>query len=441
VRKFISASCVVVTLCLASARGQNNGGSTGGANANDQPVSRQEFDQLKKDNADLKQEVTDLKKQQADQATNSQQDADDFEKELKGLEAKVGSAMPGLESVVIAGDANFGFQAIHGQKSTFFADLSPLILWQPPDSHFLFEAAFDLSIGGADVSSESTSVSLNLANLSYDICDFCTIGGGLFTVPFGQYHNHFDPPWINKFPDDPLAFGDDALGPTAEVGFFAKGAIPAGTTKWTYDLYVVNGPNLITIDPAAAGQLKFDDFTDLNNNKAVGGRIGFLPIPEMEMGYSIEGGQVAPSGFPSTDALIQAVDLSYKPTVHAISGTLDFRTEWIWQHVGSATYDPTGLLGFGPATYGSNSNGGYVQLLYRPTEVNNKILRNFEFGFRYDYISIPLSTPGGQLEHRYTFGVDYWFTPYIVVKTAYEVDDRQVGENANAFLLQVGVGL
>jgi hypothetical protein len=94
-------------------------------------------------------------------------------------------------------------------------------------------------------------------------------GGGLFTVPFGQYHNHFDPPWIDKFPNDPLAF--DAIAPVSEVGFFAKGAIPSGTTRWTYDVYATNGPNLIASDPSAAGQLNFDDFTDLNNNKAAGG--------------------------------------------------------------------------------------------------------------------------------------------------------------------------
>ena len=273
---------------------QNSDGGRSGRDLNadgTQPVSRQEFEQVKKDNADLKQEVADLKKAQADQTSNAQQDSDDFEKELKAIEKKVNSALPGMENVVIAGDANIGFQTVRGNNSTFFADLSPLILWQFPDPRFLFESAFDLGIGGADVSSETTTVTLNLADLSYDICDYCTIGGGLFEVPFGQFHNHFDPPWINKFPDDPLAF--DALAPTSEVGFFVKGAIPEGTTKWTYDLYVVNGPNLVTTDSAAAGSLSFTDFTSLKNNKGVGGRIGFLPIPGMEIGYSIEGAQVA----------------------------------------------------------------------------------------------------------------------------------------------------
>jgi len=104
--------------------------------------------------------------------------------------------------------------------------MSPLILWQPTDSHILIESAFDLGIGGADINSETTTVTLNLADISYDVCDYCTVGAGLFAVPFGQFHNHFDPPWVNKFADDPLAF--DAIAPVSEVGAFMKGVIPSG---------------------------------------------------------------------------------------------------------------------------------------------------------------------------------------------------------------------
>ena len=324
-------------------------------------------------------------------------------------------------------------------NSTFFADVSPLILWQPPDSHLLVEAAFDLGIGGSDVSSETTTVTLGLADISYDVCDYLTIGGGLFTVPFGQYHNHFDPPWVNKFPDDPLAF--DAIAPGAEVGFFARGAIPSGTTRWTYDVYVANGPNLITQDPAAAGQLNFDDFTDLNNNKAVGGRIGFLPFPDMEMGYSLQFSQPSPSGFHEVNAVMQAADFHYKPLVKSLGGQFDFAGEWIWAKVGSATYDANGSLGFGPLTFGSYSQGGYFSLGYRPTEIDDKILRNVELLVRYDSLQSPINAPGGEHESRLTLGVDYWLTSYCVIKAAYEIDTKKVGQDQNAFIFQVGYGL
>ena len=103
----------------------------------------------------------------------------------------------------------------------------------------------------------------------------------------------------------------------SEVGFYAKGAIPSGTTKWTYDIYATNGPNLITSDPGAAGQLNFNDYTDLNNGKAYGGRIGF----DARSGYGnglfgsilrTESGQLG-----KVHAFLQAVDFHHKPTVKA----------------------------------------------------------------------------------------------------------------------------
>jgi hypothetical protein len=119
---------------------------------------RQEFEQLKKENAETKQELADLKKQQADQASSADQDAQDYDKQLKTIQDALQHSHNGLEGFVLAGDANIGFETQRGTPSTFFADISPLILWQPPDSHFLVETAFDLGIGGADINSETTTV-------------------------------------------------------------------------------------------------------------------------------------------------------------------------------------------------------------------------------------------------------------------------------------------
>ncbi|MGD0540446.1 MAG: hypothetical protein ABSB33_02900 [Tepidisphaeraceae bacterium] len=437
-RRILFGTIVVGLFLLSPARGQDRSNNPP-PTTQPQTVSRQEFQQLQKDNAEMKQELADVKKAQADQAAAADQDAQDNDKQMKAVQDQVNKIHPGLESFVLAGDAAFGFQTQRGTDSTFFADVSPLILWQPVDSHILIESAFDLGIGGADINSETSTLSVNLADISYEVCDYFIIGAGLFAVPFGQYHNHFDPPWINKFPDDPLAF--DAIAPISEVGAFAKGVIPSGTTRWTYDLYVANGPNLITDDPNAAGQLNFNDYTDLNNNKAIGGRLGFLPFPDMEMGYSLQYSKPNPDGFSNVYAFMQAADFHYKPLIKAISGQLDFSGEWIWSNVSPTTYDPTGILNFGPITFGSFSQGGYFSLCYRPTELNNKILRNVELCSRYDSLDTPLSAPGGEHESRWTLGIDYWVTSYCVVKTAYEIDQKKVGENQNAFILQVGIGL
>jgi hypothetical protein len=440
----------------------------------DSPPTRQEYNQMKQDTAELREEVMELRKElQEERAARAQtaapstqpvasattpaegaakpstnndfathDDTDALEEEIKAIKNGLDDNRGGLSNFHIAGDGEVGFTAAKGNKSTFDAAIAPLVLWQP-NPRILIEAAADIGISTDDQGNSSTSFDLTLANINFLLNDYMNVGGGLFIVPFGVYHRHFDPPWINKFPDDPLPFGDGGIAPGEEVGAFVDGVVPLNrNSKLTYDIYLTNGPNLITNDPEAAGQLNFDDFTDLNNNKAVGGRIGFLPLPNIEMGYSIMAAQVNQEDFhQKTDAVLQAVDLNWRQDVDFLKGAIDFRTEWVWSQVDKATYDPDGSQGFGPISFNNNRNGGYVQLCYRPTKIDNKIIKNLEFVSRYDRLTSSHSAPGGDTEDRVTLGVDYWITPAVVFKTAYEFDQKQVGDNQNAFLVQVGFGL
>jgi len=414
-------------------------------------VSREEYERLLRDQQSMREELEQLKHDRAPNSSAnhtgtiaqpaSQEDLDDVEKQVKAVHDDVDRYRPGTSSFWVGGDASFGFISAHKSNSSFNAGLAPLILWKPND-RILFEGAADLGIDTASDASSSTSVDLTIADASFIVNDWLLVGGGLFVTPFGVYHNHFDPPWINKFPDDPLAFGDGGIAPGSSVGLFAKGAFPIATnSKLTYDVYVSNGPNLITTDPGAAGSLSFDNFSDLNQNKAVGGRIGFLPLPNIEMGYSIMYAKANPSHFESVPALLQAADLNWRQECAFVRGQFDCRTEWMWSDVGRATYDPDGSNGFGPTTFSNYRNGGYVQLCYRPTMVNQAIVRNFELVSRWDYLRVPHSAPGGDTEQRWTAGIDYWLTPYAVLKIAYEWDHKEVGDSQNAFLFQFGIGL
>lgn len=69
------------------------------------------------------------------------------------------------------------------------------------------------------------------------------------------------------------------------------------------------------------------------------------------------------------------------------------------------------------------------------------MLRNTEFAFRYDMKRTPITVPGGAHEQRYAFGVDYWLTPSVVLKVAYEIDNRKPAPASNAFFVQLGIGL
>lgn len=417
------------------------------------PVSREEYEKLLEQQRQLRAEVESLKKQAATRpatpaasqpqsdtdSTDSSDEAGDMQPQIDALRDEAAHWRPGTESFLLAGDAFAGFSAQHGQLSSFNAGLSPLLLWQPAP-RLLFEAGADLSLNTNSDASSSTDVSLKIADVSYEVNDHLIVGAGLFVAPFGVYHNHFDPPWINKFPDDPLPFSDGGIAPGSVLGIFARGAVPISTTKLTYDVYLSNGPNLIVSDPAAAGSLSFDNFSDLNNNKAVGGRIGFLPAPNIEMGYSILSGEAQPHGFGHVATLLQAADFNYRQDVEPLGGVFELRSEWVWSDVQHAVYDPRHLLGFGPLSFSNYRDGGYVQLAYRPTRAHNSILRNVELAGRWDFLHVPPHAPSGDTESRYTAGVDYWISPQAVLKVAYEWDQRKIHSGEDALLIQLGIG-
>jgi hypothetical protein len=463
-RHLLPIASIIVLAAALSVRGQVSPPST------TDTVSREEYDRLKREQDAMRKEIDELKQalsqrpasapaaapaapaaapaapaataapvaKPAEGPTN--EDIDDLQKQIKGMKDELDLARPGTSNFHIGGDMGVGFTVPRHGPSTFDAGIAPLILFQPTD-RVLIEAAADIGLETDSDNNSSTSFDLTIANVSFLVNDHLAVGGGLFVVPFGVYHNHFDPPWINKFPDDPLPFGDGGIAPGSEVGIFARGAVPVHNMKVTYDAYLTNGPNLHTTNPDNAGSLNFDDFTDLNHNKAVGGRIGFLPMPNVEMGYSVEFAEVQPSDFPTTDALLQAVDINYRQDCNFLKGQFDIRSEWTWSDVGTQTYDPTGALGFGPTRFTNYRQGGYVQLCFRPTKSDIKFLRDVELVSRYDWLIQPINAPGGDHEKRLTFGIDYWITPAIVVKAAYEIDDKKVGENDNAFVVQLGIGL
>jgi mono/diheme cytochrome c family protein len=375
-------------------------------------------------------------------AVARQDQIEDLQQQVFSLNRELHRTLPGTEGFFVAGDAFVGFSAIHGSTSTFSAGVAPLVLWKPTQN-LVFEASVDLGFDSNPDGTSSTSVNLTIADAAVLVTDWLTVGGGVFVTPFGVYHNHFDPPWINKFADDPLPFGDNGIAPRSSLGIYARGGELIGNSKIVYDLYVINGPTLITTDKTSAGSLDFDNFIDTNNDKAVGGRLGFIPIPNMEVGYSAMYGRVNPTGFPSTRAFLQAFDLNFRPDVPALGGVLDFRTEWVWSNVSQATFDPTGSLGFGPLTFANYRDGGYVQLCFRPVHSTIEVIRNLELCGRWDYLRTPMAAPGGGTEQRFTIGLDYWLNPQAVLKLDYEFDRRSasLGSAQNALLLQFGIGL
>src|SRR5207249_3234549 len=129
---------------------------------------------------------------------------------------------------------------------------------------------------------------------------------------------------------------------------------------------------------------------DFSSHLLVGAHVGFYPIPELEIGYGFQAFKATPQNSDTGDnlsdvnAFLQSADLSYVREFEPIKGAVNFHAQWVWSRIGSfvdslnADNAAAGNAIPAAAPFNNNRNGGYVQLAYRPTKLENPILKNFE---------------------------------------------------------------
>ena len=325
-----------------------------------------------------------------------------------------------------------GFTARSGEDPFFDAAFNALFLWKLTDRLF-FEGEMEL-----EFEDEATTINLEVAQASYLLNDYMTIGVGRFLNPMDFFVERQHMNWVNKLPDKPLAVYDGLL-PESILGAQLRGVVPIGPTKLEYAAFVANAPGLITTPDDTLGMLDFDNDANVGGHVAVGGHVGFIPIPQIEVGYGIQRSKVGPRD-DAVEAILQSADFNFVSDSPMLKGLINYRAQWVWSHVGHLVYDfdETGIPG--SITFNNNRNGGYVQLAYRPTRIDNDIIKNFEPVFRYDRLN-QLHTPVGFDEQRWTLGLNYWLTPSTVIKAAYEFDDKNGGaRDQDAFMMQMAVG-
>jgi hypothetical protein len=431
----------------------------------DEYVTRKEYDELKAQLLAMKKELDTIKKEreaaprressesQAVARTASKQESpqsrtvSDTHKQVTPEtapppdhpEIALPSIQPGgllgTTKFLLAGWAEGMFEARNGQVSTFSASFNPIFLWELTPK-LLFDSRLEIEPSGG-----GTNVNLVNAQLSYLLNDYMALGVGEFFSPSNVFVERFEPQWINKLPDRPLAVYHGIL-PNISVGAQVRGGFPIGPTRANYAFYVSNGPVLNTFDASTAGTLDFNSYTDNNDNKAVGGRVGFLPIPGVEVGYGFETSKPGFQGttFHDVQALVQSIDLELTRDSDLLKGRINLFAQYAWSHVDHAVYDPDGSLGFGPLPLTAKRDGGYAELAYRPTKLDTDFLRNLELIFRWDHLSRDPSGLGDPEETRWTMGLDFWLSPSTVVKVAYEWDQPDGEPNKNALLLQAAMG-
>jgi hypothetical protein len=424
-------------------------------------VTRKEYDELKAQLLTMKQELDTIKKARAvapkQEISESHTTADvhkevaarpentqiqsiaDARKEVTGNVvpsiAELQASLLGTTKFLLAGWAEGMFEARNGEVSTFSASFNPIFLWELTPK-LLFDSRLEI-----DPSGGGTNVNLVNAQLSYLLNDYIALGVGEFFSPSNAFVERFEPQWINKLPDRPIGVYHGIL-PNISVGAQVRGGFPLGSTRANYAFYVSNGPVLNSLDPRTAGTLDFNSYTDNNDNKAVGGRVGFLPLPGVEFGYGFETSKPGFQGttFSDVQALVQSVDLEITRDSDLLKGRINLFAQYAWSHVDHAIYDPDGTLGFGPLPLTAKRDGGYAELAYRPTKADFDFLRNLETIFRWDHLSRDPSGLGDPEETRWTLGLNYWLSPSTVLKAAYEWDQPNGAANRNALLIQTAMG-
>ncbi len=281
----------------------------------------------------------------------------------------------------------------------------PIFLYKLTDK-FLFESEIE-----AEIEDGGQAFNLEYAQLLYMVSDYLTIGAGRMLNPVNYFGMNIHPAWINKLADKPFFIHEDTklLAPQV-IGFQARGAFAMGASRINYAAYYSNGPILDT----ATGRLNYDNFGDNNKDKGIGGRIGFVPVPYLEIGAGMETALVGDeeSAYKDVRSTTTTFDLNFKKQFVSLKSTITAHGQYITRKIDNPN---VGVL-----TYDNSASGGYGEIALRPDGIENKLFKNLEVAFRYDWFTPAENDPENAELTRTAIGFNYWITPSTVIKFNFE---------------------
>lgn len=336
-----------------------------------------------------------------------------------------------------------GFEKVGKENSSFGpAGFAPIFLWKKSDKLF-FEAEAEFEIEDGNL-----NIGLEYATLHYKLSKNLTLGAGKFLSPFGIFGERLHPSWINKFAEKPLGFSHDAgvlVGPMTEFGIQLRGGAQIGNSKINYVGYLTNGPKLNdgSSNPMMAGMINYDNLGDNNNNKAIGGRIGFLPLinSSFEIGVS---GQFAKLGDHESAneniaANMMAYDLSFIQKIDVLKSNLDIKAQYNTVKVDDLIYKNSLGQNY---TFNNKTTAWFAQAALRPSFVDDNFFKNLEFTTRLSEIKAPEKAMWSVHNFQTAFGINYWLDWNSVLKINFQItNDKITNEKENGFFIQWGLGL
>ncbi|MEP7229296.1 MAG: hypothetical protein ABI691_03535 [Ginsengibacter sp.] len=321
----------------------------------------------------------------------------------------------GQNKFAVFGNAEATYTATKGESSFGDVNFKPIFLWKISDKLFA-EAEAEIETGDGEV-----NLGLEYANMCYIVNPYLILHAGRFLPKFGAYRGRMGEGFINRFAGKPTGFGDGGIGAMNETGVGAEGGLPFGDIKINYDLYISNGPQLLT-DPDNAGQFEYEAYTSNNKFSAIGGRVAILPFQNssLEIGYSFQSkSKTGETGTPyqNVGVNMQAVDVNYFHDIPGIKSTVRFIGELKHQKVDKATYKDANGDDF---TFDDAPTSYYASATIRPSLSDDKFFRNLELAGRYSYFNRPTAAPwGGTNVTQFEMALDYWLKWNCLVKFCY----------------------
>lgn len=334
--------------------------------------------------------------------------------------------------VTLYGTLATGYADFEDQSGNFTSPTFSPHFYMLLNEKFLFEINPDITSNQVDVDS---------AQIDWFVHDNLTAVLGRFYSPIGFFNERLHTSWIYKTPDRPLMFQQVLPAGLSLNGLQFRGAQYLGDrpVKVEYSTFLANGLSQNTRTPNAKDFADFlatgDPFNDVNDDKAIGGRVGLsFPQAGIVVGVSgMENGAYDRAGVH--DVTLWDTDFSYH------FGNWDVRFEYaeVHQQASPGPIDRRGL---------------YAQAAYRPYDSVHAFWNNVETVFRYGHVEfqgIDLAATGTDFgstlripidRDQYTFGVNYYLYPALVTKFAYEINDELSFRELNddAFLFQVTWG-
>ena len=295
-----------------------------------------------------------------------------------------------------------------------------------PVFHFQYRdlVMFEGELEFSTTSEGETNVELEYSQFDLLLHDNATLVIGKYLSPVGQFQERLHPSWINKIADKPAGFDHDGLQPASDTGVQLRGGILIGDSVLTYALAVGNGPRM-----ALEGGINLEaSGSDDNGNKAVSGRIGFLPVHGIEIGASFLTAKVngidGPMGPGPTNAdfFLWGADAAFT------RGPWDARFEYLNGERKSllSAVDAGGDVMLLPTL---DMEAWYAQLAYRLSGVtDHPVLRKLEPVVRFGQYNIVGSNTlrMENAQDRYNIGLNFWLAPSIVAKGGVEWRDFKV---------------